>query len=45
MPSGTQINRTAITIPTDIASEILQKTQDASAVMQLSRRVTLPAAA
>ncbi len=42
MPSGTQINRTAITIPTDIASEILQKTQDASAVMQLSRRVTLP---
>ena len=42
MSSGVQTNRTAITIPTDIASEILQKTQDASAVMQLSRRVTLP---
>ena len=42
MPSGTKINRSEITLPTDVASEILQKTQEASAVMQLARRVTLP---
>lgn len=42
MPSGTQINRTSITLPTDVSREILQKTQEASAIMQLARRVTLP---
>lgn len=42
MPSGTQINRSAITLPTEVSGEILQKTQEASAVMQLARRVTLP---
>ncbi len=42
MPSGTQINRTALTLPTEISSEIMQKTQESSAIMQLSRRVTLP---
>ena len=42
MPSGTQINRTAITLPTEVSSEILQKTQESSAIMQLARRVTLP---
>lgn len=42
MPSGNQINRTAITLPTEVSSEILQKTQEASAIMQLARRVSLP---
>lgn len=42
MPSGTQINRTSITLPTEVSGEILQKTQEASAIMQLARRVTLP---
>lgn len=42
MPSGTQINRTAITLPTEVSGEILQKTQESSAIMQLARRVTLP---
>lgn len=36
------INRSAISLPTDVSQEILQKTQQASAVMRLARRVTLP---
>lgn len=40
--SGISTNRTNITLPGAVASEILQKTQDASAVMALARRVTLP---
>jgi len=36
------INRTAISLPPDVSGEILQKTQDESAVMRLARRVTLP---
>lgn len=36
------INRTAIALPTEVSSEILQKTQEASAIMQLARRITLP---
>lgn len=36
------INRTAINLPPEVSSEILQKTQDESAVMRLARRVTLP---
>lgn len=42
MATGVEINRTSITLPTDVSSEILQKTQEASAIMQLARRVTLP---
>lgn len=42
MASGTEINRTSITLPTEVSGEILQKTQEASAIMQLARRVTLP---
>lgn len=42
MPSGTQINRTAITLPTEVSNEIMQKTQDSSAIMRLARRVVLP---
>lgn len=40
--SGISTNRTNITLPTQIAAEILQKTQDQSAVMRLARRITLP---
>lgn len=38
------INRTtnSMAIPSEVSSEILQKTQQASAVMQLARHVTLP---
>lgn len=37
------INRTTtITLPSDVASEILQKAQDESAVMSLARQITLP---
>lgn len=36
------INRSAISLPTDVSAEILQKTQDASAIMRLARRITLP---
>ncbi len=42
MPSGTQINRTAITLPTEVSNEIMQKTQESSAIMRLARRVSLP---
>lgn len=37
------INRsTTITLPSDVGTEIIQKTQEESAVMRLARRVTLP---
>lgn len=36
------INRGAIALPTEVSSEILQKTQNESAVMRLARRVALP---
>ena len=36
------INRSAISLPSDVSQEILQKTQTESAVMRLSRRVALP---
>lgn len=42
MSSGTAINRTYIDLPSDISGEILQKTQEESAVMRLARRITLP---
>lgn len=40
MPIDT--NRTALTLPTSISNEILQTTQEQSAVMRLARRITLP---
>ncbi len=40
--SGIATNRSNISLPTDVASEILQKTQEGSAVMQLARRINLP---
>ena len=40
--SGTPTNRTTIGLPADISAEILAKTQDASAIMTLARRIDLP---
>ena len=40
--SGISTNRTDITLPAEVAQEILQKVRTASAVMQLARRVNLP---
>ena len=40
--SGVATNRTNIELPPDVSSEILQKTQEQSAVMQLARQITLP---
>lgn len=42
MPTGVEINRSNITLPADVASEILQKTQDESAIMKLARKIVLP---
>jgi HK97 family phage major capsid protein len=42
MPTGTATNRSNITLPSEVSQEILQKTTEASAVMRLARRVTLP---
>ena len=36
------INRNAVSLPVDVSQEILEKTQSASAIMHLSRRITLP---
>ena len=40
--SGVPTNRTSIDLPVDVSAEILQKTQEGSAVMQLARQITLP---
>lgn len=40
--SGISTNRTNITLPAEIAADILQKTQEQSAVMQLSVKTDLP---
>lgn len=40
--SGISTNRTNITLPAEVSQEILQKTQSASAVMQMARQITLP---
>ena len=40
--SGTATNRTNITLPADVSAEILAKTQEGSAVMQLARQIALP---
>lgn len=42
MASGVPTNRTNVTLPTDISAEILQKTQEDSAIMRLARRIALP---
>lgn len=40
--SGIPTNRTNISLPPEVASEILAKTQEASAVMSLARQIQLP---
>ena len=35
-------NRGAIQLPVDVSNEIIQKTQEQSAIMQLARKVALP---
>ena len=40
--SGISTNRTDITLPSEVSQEILQKAQDASAIMRLARSVPLP---
>ena len=40
--SGIATNRTNITLPAEVSSEILQKTQEQSAIMQLARQISLP---
>lgn len=42
MPTGTATNRTNIELPVDISNEILQKTQEESAIMRLARQIALP---
>jgi len=42
MATGTATNRTNITLPADVSAEILQKTQEASAIMSLARQIELP---
>lgn len=42
MASGIATNRTNITLPTEVSSEIIQKAQESSAVMRLARQVALP---
>lgn len=40
--SGTPTNRTSIDLPVDVSAEILQKTQEGSAVMKLAKQIALP---
>lgn len=40
--SGINTNRTAVELPGEVSSEIIQKTQEASAIMQLARQIPLP---
>lgn len=42
MPTGIPTNRTNIELPADVSQEIIQKTQEGSAVMQLARSIALP---
>lgn len=40
--SGIATNRTSIDLPVDVAQEIMQKTQESSAIMQLAKQIALP---
>ena len=40
--SGVPTNRTSIDLPVDVSREIMQKTQESSAVMRLARQIELP---
>lgn len=40
--AGINTNRTDVALPTEVSNEIIQKTQEGSAVMQLARLINLP---
>lgn len=40
--AGINTNRTNISLPTEVSAQIMQKTQEASAVMRLATRINLP---
>ena len=40
--SGTPTNRTSIELPVEVSQEIMQKTQEDSAIMRLARNIALP---
>ena len=40
--AGIDTNRTTITLPAEVSDQILQKTQEASAVMRLAQQIPLP---
>ena len=42
MPTGIPTNRSSITLPNAVSTDILQKTQQSSAIMQLARKIPLP---
>lgn len=42
MASGIATNRSHVELPAEVSSHIIQKTQDASAIMQLAQQITLP---
>ncbi len=42
MATGIPTNRTNLPMPVAVSSEILKKTQEASSIMQLARKITLP---
>ena len=42
MPTGVATNRSNFELPTSVSTEILQKTQEQSAIMQLARQIALP---
>lgn len=42
MSTGTATNRSNIELPTEVSAQILQKTQEQSAVMQLAQQIALP---
>lgn len=42
MATGVEINRTNIGVSPELSAEIIQKTQEQSAIMQLARKIVLP---
>ena len=42
MATGIPTNRTNIDLPVDVSREIMQKTQESSAIMRLARQISLP---
>lgn len=40
--SGIPTNRTSIDLPVDVSREIMQKTQESSAIMRMARQIALP---